>query len=126
NRGSFRLINGPMIRPLVGADAPGEMVGVYSKDRTTERGYRSFSYPGFVDLREAGGPFAHLAAHNVALGGVTENNPTRQALVDIISTDYFATLGVQPVYGRDFTLEEERPGTSQSLIISYTLWERSG
>jgi predicted permease len=127
NAGIFGIINGLMIRPLVGADAPGEMVGIYSKDRTTERGYRAFSYPGFVDLREAGGPFEHLAAHNVALGGVTENNTTRQALVDIISTDYFATLGVQPVYGRDFTLDEERPGTAaRSLIISYALWERSG
>ena len=43
-----------------------------------------------------GGPFAHLAAHNVALGGVTENNTTRQALVDIVSTGYFEALGVRP------------------------------
>ncbi len=127
NAGIFGIINGLMIRPLTGADTPGEMVGIYSKDRTTERGYRAFSYPGFVDIREAGGPFSHLAAHNVALGGVTENNTTRQTLVDIISTDYFAALGVQPAYGRDFTLEEERPGTAaRSVIISYTLWERSG
>src|SRR5688500_17214146 len=86
NAGIFGIINGLMIRPLTGADAPGELVGVYSKDRTTERGYRAFSYPGFVDLREAEGPFAQLAAHNVALGGVTENNTTRQAFVDIITT----------------------------------------
>ena len=127
NAGIFGIINGLMIRPLVGADAPGEMVGVYSKDRTTERGYRSFSYPGFVDLREAGGPFAHLAAHNVALGGVTENNTTRQTMIDIITADYFTTLGVRPAYGRDFTLEEERPGTpARSAIINYKVWERSG
>src|ERR1043165_3122206 len=81
NAGIFGIINGLMIRPLTGADTPGEMVGIYSKDRTTERGYRAFSYPGFVDIREAGGPFSHLAAHNVALGGVTENNTTRQTLV---------------------------------------------
>jgi predicted permease len=127
NAGIFGIINGLLIRPLTGADAPGELVGVYSKDRTTERGYRSFSYPGFVDLRDAGGPFAHLAAHNVALGGVTENNTTRQAFIDIVTTDYFETLGVRPVYGRDFTSEDERPGgAGRSVIISYALWERSG
>ena len=127
NAGIFGIINGLMIRPLVGADAPGEMVGIYSKDRTTERGYRSFSYPGFVDLRDAGGPFSHLAAHNVALGGVTENNTTRQAMIDIITADYFTTLGVRPAYGRGFTLEEERPGTpARSAIINYKVWERSG
>jgi putative ABC transport system permease protein len=127
NAGIFGIINGLMIRPLAGADAPGEIVGLFSKDRTTERGYRAFSYPGFTEVREAGGPFSHLAAHNVALGGVTENNTTRQAMMDIVSTGFFETLGVQPVYGRDFSMDEERPGTpARSVIISYKLWEKSG
>ena len=127
NAGIFGIINGLMIRPLVGAEAPGELVGVYSKDRTTERGYRAFSYPGFVDVRDAGGPFVRIAAHNVALGGVTESNTTRQAFVDIISTGYFETLGVRPVFGRDFTLDEERPGSAlRAVIVSYKVWERSG
>ena len=137
NAGIFGIINGLMLRPLAGAGAPGEVVGLYSKDRTTERGYRAFSYPEFLDVRAAGlstvasarvgGPFAHLAAHNVALGGVTEHNTTRQSLVDIISTGYFDALGVRPIYGRDFSLEEERPGTpARPVIISYKLWERAG
>lgn len=126
NAGIFGIINGLMIRPLAGASAPGELVGVFSKDRTTERGYRAFSYPGFVDIRDAGGPFAHVAAHNAALAGVTENGSTRQAFVDIVSSDYFAALGVEPVYGRDFTADDERPGTSaRSLIINYQRWARA-
>src|SRR5262245_33373941 len=96
NAGIFGIVNGLMIRPLAGADAPGEVVGVFSKDRTTEGGYRTFSYPGFTDVRDAGGPFAHLAGHTVALAGVTENHTTRQSTVDIVTTGFFATLGVQP------------------------------
>ena len=127
NAGVFGIINGLMIRPLAGADAPGEVVGVFSKDRTTARDYRPFSYPGFSDVRDAGGPFAHLAGHTVALAGVTENNITRPVTVDIVTTGFFETLGVQPVYGRDFTMEEEHPGTTaRSVIVSYKVWERSG
>jgi hypothetical protein len=127
NAGIFGIINGLMIRPLAGADAPGEVVGVFSRDRTAERDYRPFSYPGFRDVRDAGGPFAHLAGHTVALAGVIENNTTRQATVDIVTTGFFETLGVQPVYGRDFTMDEERPGTAaRSVIVSYKVWERSG
>ena len=125
NAGIFGIINGLLIRPLAGAEAPGEVVGVYSHDRTTQRGFRSFSYPGFVDLREAGGPLQHVAAHNVALAGVTENGATRQTMVDIVSRDYFTALGVAPVYGRGFTIDEERPGTTaRPVIVSYVLWER--
>ena len=59
--------------------------------------------------------------------GVTENNTTRQATVDIVTTGFFETLGVQPVHGRDFTMDEERPGTpARSVIVSYKVWERSG
>ena len=125
NAGIFGIINGLLLRPLAGADAPGEVVGLYSKDRTATRGYRAFSYPGFEDVRAADSPFAHLAAHNVALAGVTEGTTTRQSLVDVVSTGYFDTLGVRPIHGRDFTLDEERPGTpARSAIISYKYWER--
>ena len=77
-----------------------EVVGVFSKDRTGRRDYRPFSYPGFSDVRDAGGPFAHLAGHTVALAGVTENDITRPVTADIVTTGFFETLGVQPVYAR--------------------------
>ena len=78
-------------------------------------------------MRQAGGPFAHLAAHTVALAGVTENNITRPVTVDLVTKGFFETLGVKPVCGRDFTMEEEHPGTTaRSVIVSYKVWERSG
>lgn len=125
NAGIFGLINGLLLRPLPGAEAAGDVVGLYSHDRTTERGYRAFSYRGFSEVREAGGPFATLTAHNVTMVGINEGSTTRQSFADIISTRYFETLGVTPVFGRDFTLEEERPGSQQrSVIVSYRYWER--
>jgi putative ABC transport system permease protein len=125
NAGIFGLINGMLLRPMPGAGGAGEVVGLYSHDRTTERGYRAFSYRGFSDVREAGGPFAMLAAHNVSMIGVGEGASTRQSFADIISTRYFETLGVKPVLGRDFTLEEERPGSQlRTVIVSYRHWQQ--
>ncbi|MFM8535811.1 MAG: hypothetical protein ACKOEC_19860 [Acidimicrobiia bacterium] len=43
NAGIFAITNGILIRPLAGADAPGEVVGVFSHDRTTQRGFNAFS-----------------------------------------------------------------------------------
>ena len=125
NAGIFGIVNGLLLRPLAGSDAPGELVGIYSKDRTATRGYRSFSYPGFEDLRSGEGPFTHLAAHNLAIAGITEGGTTRQSITDVISTGFFDALGVRLALGRDFTREEERPGTAaRPIIVSYKHWQR--
>jgi putative ABC transport system permease protein len=39
------------------------------------------------------------------------------------SVDFFKTFGVQPVYGRMYTAEEEVPGRNQVAILSYALWQ---
>ena len=127
NAGIFGLINGMLLRPRPGVAAKGELVQLHSHTRHTEHGYRGFSFQDFDDIRAAGGPFTHLAAHNVALVGVFEGNTTRQAFIDIISTGYFETLGVQPIRGRVFSKDEERPGSQvRSVIVSYRYWERTG
>ena len=126
NAGIFGIINGLMLRPLAGAMRPANVVGLYSKDRTTERGYRAFSYAGLRRRRDARTARSRISPRTtLRSAGVTEGTTTRQTFVDVISTGYFDALGVRPIHGRDFTLEEERPGTpARPVIVSYTLWER--
>ena len=128
NAGIFGLINTLMIRPLPGQVIDQPVVGLFSYDRTSTRGYRSFSYPEFTELRDIGGPFSHLAAHNMAMVGVDEGHGTiRQGFVDVVSANYFDTMGVQLARGRTFTKEEERPGAaSRPIIVNYTYWRRAG
>ena len=40
------------------------------------------------------------------------------------SWNLFSTLGVQPAYGRSFTVADDRPGASPTAILSWTLWQR--
>ena len=110
NAGIFSLINSLLLRPRV--SACGRRDGRHPQSRTeTTGGYRAFSYPNYLDLREASASsFSLLAAHNMAMAGVTENETTRRAMVDVVSANYFETFGVAPVLGRTFTPAEERPG----------------
>ena len=39
-------------------EAPGEVVGVYSHDRTRAGGYRGFSYPAYTDVRDRASSFS--------------------------------------------------------------------
>jgi len=127
NAGIFGLINTLLLRPRISNGLAGELVGVHSLERDTARGYRGFSYPNYLDLLEATGPFSVLAAHNVSMVGVTEGDTTRRSMVEVISANYFAAFGVAPVRGRTFTSAEERPGAQAFVAIaSYSMWARTG
>jgi predicted permease len=126
NAGIFNLINSLLLRPRVATAVAGELVGLHSLERETGD-YRAFSYPNYADIREASGPFSQLAAHNLAMAGVTEGDTTRRVMVDIVSANYFDVLGAAPALGRTFTVEEERPGSDAFVAIaSYSTWARSG
>lgn len=126
NAGIFGLINTLLFRPRVSAGASGELVGLHSLERDTTSGYRGFSYPNYLDLRDAGGPFRVLAAHNMTVAGLTEGATTRRVMVDIVSANYFDAFAVAPVLGRAFTADEERPGAGIAVAIaSYSTWARN-
>src|SRR6185369_6147867 len=41
-----------------------------------------------------------------------------------VSSDFFATLGFQPLLGRDLRREDEAPGNTHVVVLSYGLWKR--
>jgi putative ABC transport system permease protein len=42
----------------------------------------------------------------------------------IVSAEFFSTLGIKPLVGRDFLAEEDRPGATPAAILSYGFWRR--
>jgi putative ABC transport system permease protein len=42
----------------------------------------------------------------------------------IVTADFFATLGVQPLLGRAFRAEEDNPSHASAVLISHSLWSR--
>jgi len=125
NTAIFSLVNAFLLKPLP-IHKPEELVGCYSKD-TRKPDYRAFSYPNYVDLRENNNVFTSLAAHNMAMVGLAEGDSTRRLFADIVSSNYFNTVGVSPFRGRPFTAAEERPGSGiPSAIVSYSYWKKTG
>jgi predicted permease len=115
NSAMFTLVNALLLRPLAGrAD---EMVGLYSHDRTKPDSYRGFSYPNYVDIRERNDVFEGLMAHTFAMVGLPDGDTTRRAFVEVVSSNYFDTLGVPLAAGRSFSPEEERPSARIPVVI---------
>jgi hypothetical protein len=53
---------------------------------------------------------------------LTEQNPVRLSCALVEST-FLPTFGIQPLLGRNFTKEEDRPHAARVALITYGLWK---
>jgi predicted permease len=84
----------------------------------------SFSYPLYEQLRQHASTTAGLFAFADIQAGVTANGQAEIALGQVVSGSYYDTLGVAPVAGRAFTVEDDRESASPVCLISYRYWQR--
>jgi predicted permease len=127
NAAVFTLVNGMLFKPLNGADKPGELVGVYSRDHTKADSWRSFSYPAFGDVRDRANVFSEVTAHDLAFAGIGEGEATRRVFIGVVAGNYFSTLGARLMAGRTFNPDEERPDSQVAVaIVSYQYWRAHG
>jgi len=77
----------------------------------------------YVDWRRAPGPFQSTTSMipGVADCDLTQQNPLRLACARV-EQNFLPTLGVQPIVGRNFSLDEDRPNAPRVAMISYGLW----
>jgi putative ABC transport system permease protein len=120
----FSLVHTMLFAPP-GYAQPHELVQVFSQDKKNPKSFRAFSYPTLTDIRAQNSVFSGVAAHNVGMVGLGEKGNTRRVFADVVSSDYFAVLGVTPLRGRVFLPEEETPGRDAHVaIVSYSYWAR--
>src|SRR5205823_1678698 len=79
----------------------------------------------YEDLRNAQRSFAQMAAY---LSGSTinvsyKNNPQRYT-GGYVTEDFFKILGVSPIMGRDFTVDDNKPGAEKVTILGDEIWQR--
>jgi predicted permease len=121
NTAIFSVVNALVLQPRPGR--VDSLVTLFSRDRTRPDDFRGFSYPLYVDLRERTDIFESLLARTFGLVGIGDGDATRRSFVEIVSANYFSTLGVPLAAGRSFTPAEERPHTSAAVVIaSYGAW----
>ncbi|RPJ81832.1 MAG: hypothetical protein EHM13_09865, partial [Acidobacteria bacterium] len=127
NAAVFSIVNAMLFRPAVGADRPGQLVGIYSQDRTRPDSYRTFSYPELEDVRQRNTVFSDVGGFTVTFAGIGEGDKTRRTMVSVVSPGYFNTLGAGLLAGRDFTPDEQRPDSGAAVaIVSHAFWKGRG
>src|SRR6266446_1643256 len=123
NTAIFSVVNFVLLRPLEYAN-PDQLVMLW--ERNLKKGWSESptSFANFRDYRDN--------AKSVDIASFTDTNfnltgadqPERVTGLHV-SANLFSMLGVNPLRGRWFTPQEDKPGAGRVLILSYGLWQRS-
>lgn len=126
----FSLVDGILLRPLPFPDG-GRLVAIHtlefapgaSPSNLAEADYLGSSYPNFFDWQRQNHTFQSLASYadQSRLFSKAKGEGAQVIKCGRVSSNFFPTLGVAPVLGRNFTSEEEQPG-HRVVILSHELW----
>ncbi len=120
----YSLIDGVLLKPFP-LPHPEQLVAVYTAEQHPGQApdWQSTSYPNYLDWRDRNRTFAQLAAYGGDARLISRPNGADGAVMPInrVSANYFDTLDVHPLIGRNFTADEDQPG-HHVVIISYGFW----
>ncbi len=127
NTAIFSVVNATLLRPLP-FPQPDRLALFWGSKPRTNMPQLPLSLPNFNDVRAQCQSCESLSAWTIGHSNLTQG-PTQDAEPErvqyaIVTADFFATLGVQPLFGRAFRAEEDNPGQASAVIISHSLWRR--
>jgi putative ABC transport system permease protein len=118
----FTLLNAIFLRPLPVRDAA-HLAAVYTTDPRIP-GLLLCSYPNYQDYRDHNSVFSSLLVYSALTVNLTGRGAPQLLMGQLVSANYFSTLGVDPVVGRGFRGEDDMPGAALVAVISHGLWMR--
>jgi len=122
---NFMLRALPVEEPerLVNLSSTGSIPGYRSGDPAGYTDQR-FSYPMFRDLQRVQTVFTGIAAHWYFPANLAVQDETRRGSGLLVSSNYFAVLGVHPALGRLFVPQDDATvGESHVVVLSHAYWK---
>jgi predicted permease len=119
----FSIANAVLYRHLPVRDAR-SLVSLYWSGK---HGEGEFSYPDYKDIRDQNRVFESVAAFcPLAPFSLSAGSEPERVWGQVVTGNFFATAGVQPIHGRAFLAEEDQvPGRDAVVILGHSLWQRS-
>ena len=130
NTAIFTLIDAVMLRMLPVSN-PQELVSLNVADSPSYprnidgNSNTAFPFPAFLQMRDRNEVFSSLFAFkDLGRLSVEVNGNAEIVHGDLVTPNYFSTLGIRPELGRDFTAADDTPQSQAMAIISYGYWQR--
>jgi predicted permease len=117
----FAFVDAALLKPLPYRD-PSRLVGVYERIQIFPQS--NLSYADYLDWKRLNTSFTSLAAYQGTGATMTTSDRVERVPAARVSDDFFETLGVAPILGRDFRPGEDRPEAPRTVLLSYGAWQK--
>jgi predicted permease len=125
NTAIFSLVNAVLLKPLPFPE-PDRLVMVW-EDMSSIGSPRNYSEsaPGtYADWKAQQSVFDDLAVLNWKPLNLTGDGEPEKIPSFGVTANLFPLIGIQPALGRNFTVDEDKPGGAKVAILSNGLWQR--
>lgn len=120
----FAMVDNLLLRPLPYAN-PDSLVAIYTSDER-DSAFGSSSYLDYRDMAEQNTTLSAIVGHAMMFAAVSIDADNRLTFGEIVTANYFSTLGIPLAFGQGFSQDDDRvAGGHPVTIISHRLWQRS-
>jgi len=93
-------------------------------DRTAQGEPLDLTFGSYLELAKRSRSFARMAPINAWQPAMTGSGEPERLMGQRVGAEYFRTLGVGPLIGRDFRADDDVPKGPNVVILSNALWRR--
>ena len=122
NTAIFSVVNTVLLKPLPFAE-PERLMMVWEDQSQIGFPRSDVAAANYVDWKQQNQSFEDMAALNWKNFNLTGDGDPERILAHGASANFFPLLGVQPVIGRNFTRDEDKPDAARVAILGYGLWK---
>lgn len=121
NTALFSVVRAVLLKPLPYSE-PNRLVAIW--EQAPNAGKEPTSGPNFVDWRARNRVFESMAAFATWMPTIVGEGEPEQIPGIAVTRDYLHTLRLNPLIGREFSVEEDSPDGPKAVMLTYGLWER--
>ena len=123
NTAVFSVVNGVLLRSLPYPDSD-RITMVWVDNRREKIKEDITSFPNYRDWRDQNSSYEQLAGYSNAAFALTGAGDPERLLGAETTANFFDVMGVKPMMGRLYTVENETEGRDAVVVISHGLWQR--
>lgn len=119
NTAMFSVVNAVLLRPLP-LHQPERVMAVWQIDPNGSP--NAFTTPNFVEWKRQGGLPGEMAVFSSSAYNLADNDTPERVAGGYLSREMLPVFGVQPILGRNFNADEDRPNGAPVVLLSEGMW----